>query len=121
MEEILNISNVSKKYRLGMIGGTSLREELQRKRAARKGLEDPTKKVTDSAKGKTGEEFYALSDITISVNKGERVGIIGHSCRCTWDSYRNEGWSRILWDRNRHFRNRRPQPLRRRGHKGPPP
>lgn len=79
MEEILNISNVSKKYKLGMIGGTSLREELQRKRAARKGLEDPTKKVTDSAKGKTGEEFYALSDINISVNKGERVGIIGHN------------------------------------------
>lgn len=79
MEEILKISNVSKKYKLGMIGGTSLREELQRKRAARKGLEDPTSKISDSHKGKTGEDFLALNDINITVHKGERVGIIGHN------------------------------------------
>ena len=77
--EILVIKDVSKKYRLGMIGGTTLRDELQRKRAARKGLNDPTKAVDSKDTGHTGEEFLALKDINITVNEGERVGIIGHN------------------------------------------
>ncbi len=78
-EEILKIEHVSKEYRLGMIGGTSLKEELQRKRAARKGLEDPTRKVTDTSAGRVGERFLALDDVSFSVLQGERVGIIGHN------------------------------------------
>lgn len=78
-KEILEIKNVSKKYRLGMIGGTTLRDELQRKRAARKGLEDPTSQVNSAAKGKPGEEFLALHDVNLTVYEGERVGIIGHN------------------------------------------
>lgn len=78
-KEILEIKNVSKKYRLGMIGGTTLRDELQRKRAARKGLEDPTRQVNSAAKGKPGEEFLALHDVNLTVYEGERVGIIGHN------------------------------------------
>lgn len=78
-EEILKIENVSKKYRLGMIGGTTLRDELQRKRAERKGLADPTRKVTDQGTGKIGDEFLALSNINFTVHQGERVGIIGHN------------------------------------------
>ena len=78
-EDILKISHVSKKYRLGMIGGTTLRDELQRKRAKRKGLEDPTAVIGSKAAGKMGEEFLALDDINFSVQKGERIGIIGHN------------------------------------------
>lgn len=78
-KEILEIKNVSKKYRLGMIGGTTLRDELQRKRAERKGLEDPTREVNSKAKGKPGEEFLALHDINLTIYEGERVGIIGHN------------------------------------------
>ena len=77
--EILTIKHVSKEYRLGMIGGTSLKEELQRKRAAKKGLEDPTRKVTDTSVGRIGERFLALDDINLTVHQGERVGIIGHN------------------------------------------
>ena len=77
--EILTMKHVSKEYRLGMIGGTSLKEELQRKRAARKGLEDPTRKVTDTSTGKIGERFLALDDINLTIHQGERVGIIGHN------------------------------------------
>ena len=73
------IKDVSKKYRLGMIGGTTLRDELQRRRAARRGLDDPTKEVNSKDIGHTGEEFLALKDINITVNEGERVGIIGHN------------------------------------------
>lgn len=78
-KEILKIDHVSKEYRLGMIGGTSLKEELQRKRAVRKGFEDPTRKVTDTSAGKIGERFLALDDINLTIHEGERVGIIGHN------------------------------------------
>lgn len=78
-KEILEIKNVSKKYRLGMIGGTTLRDELQRKRAARKGLEDPTRTIGSKAKGNANEEFLALHDVNLTVYEGERVGIIGHN------------------------------------------
>ena len=77
--EILEIKNVSKKYRLGMIGGTTLRDEIQRKIAVRKGLEDPTSTVGSKSTGKAGEEFLALKDINITIYEGERVGIIGHN------------------------------------------
>lgn len=78
-KEILTIEHVSKQYRLGMIGGTTLRDELQRKRAKRKGLADPTKKVNDTSTGNIGETFMALSDVSFTVHQGERVGIIGHN------------------------------------------
>lgn len=77
--EILKIDHVSKKYRLGMIGGTTLRDELQRKRAERKGLDDPTAMIGSKSSAHMGEEFLALNDICISVKQGERVGIIGHN------------------------------------------
>lgn len=79
MEEImLKIDNVSKQYKLGQIGGTTLREELQRRRAKRRGEEDPTKKI--GAKDYTeGETFMALNGVSFEVKKGERVGIIGHN------------------------------------------
>ncbi len=78
-EEILRIDHVSKEYRLGMIGGTTLRDELQRKRAKRRGLEDPTATINSKAAGRMGEKFFALDDISFTVQKGERVGIIGHN------------------------------------------
>ena len=78
-EEILKIDHVSKMYRLGMIGGTTLRDELQRKRAKRRGLEDPTATIGSKSVGNMGEEFLALDDITFTVYQGERIGIIGHN------------------------------------------
>ena len=77
-DNMIVISNLSKEYRLGQIGGTTLREELQRKRAKRLGKEDPTRKI--GAKEYTdGELFLALDDVSLVVKKGERVGIIGHN------------------------------------------
>ena len=75
---MIEIDNVTKKYKLGQIGGTTLREELQRRWAKRLGKEDPTKKI-GAKEYKDGEEFWALSGVSFSVKKGERVGIIGHN------------------------------------------
>ncbi len=75
---MIEIDNVTKRYILGQIGGTTLHEELQRRRAKRRGKEDPTKKI--GAKNYAdGEEFWALSGVSFKVKKGERVGIIGHN------------------------------------------
>ena len=78
-EEILKIENVSKQYRLGMIGGTTLKSELQRKRAKKRGEADPFSPVWVAEPKNKDEFFMALSDISFTINKGERVGIIGHN------------------------------------------
>ncbi len=75
---MLEIQNVSKEYMLGQIGGTTLREELQRRRARRLRLEDPTKKIGEK-EYTFGEKYLALDSVSFSVKKGERVGIIGHN------------------------------------------
>ena len=75
---MLRIENVSKQYRLGQIGGTTLRDELQRWSARRQGLEDPTKKV-DVREFQPEGTFMALNGISFDVAPGERVGIIGHN------------------------------------------
>lgn len=75
---MLKIDNIKKEYRLGQIGGTTLRDELQRLHAKIRRSEDPTKKI-GAASYNYGEKFLALDGITFDVKKGERVGIIGHN------------------------------------------
>ena len=77
-ELMIKVENVKKEYRLGAIGGTTLRDELQRLRAKRKHLEDPTKKI-GSKDVNIGERFLALNGVSFEVKKGEAVGIIGHN------------------------------------------
>ena len=79
MEELmLKIENVSKMYKLGQIGGTTLRDELQRWGAKMRGKEDPTKMIGAKDYNR-GETFMALNGVSFEVKKGERVGIIGHN------------------------------------------
>lgn len=75
---ILKIDHVSKEYKLGEIGGTTLRDELQRTFAKLRKKEDPTKKIGAKEYNK-GEKFLALNGVSFEVGKGERVGIIGHN------------------------------------------
>ena len=77
-ELMLKIDKVSKQYKLGEIGGTTLRDELQRLSAKLHGREDPTRRIGAKDYNK-GETFLALDGVSFEVKKGERVGIIGHN------------------------------------------
>ena len=74
----IKIENVSKQYRLGAIGGTTLRAELQRVQAKLLHQDDPTIKVGTKSTD-FNAIFWALRNISIDVKKGEALGIIGHN------------------------------------------
>ena len=77
-ETMIRIDHVSKQYRLGQIGGTTLRDELQRLSARLHHREDPTRRI-GAREYKAGETFLALDDVSFDVKPGERVGIIGRN------------------------------------------
>ncbi len=80
MENIaIKIENVSKEYRLGAIGGGTLRGDLQTFWAKIRHKEDPNTKIGEAEKGKKGDRFMALDGVSFEVKKGEAVGIIGHN------------------------------------------
>lgn len=80
MEELaIKIEHVSKEYRLGTIGGGTLRGDLQSWWARKHGKEDPNSLIGTQQNAKSGDRFLALNDINIEVKKGEAVGIIGHN------------------------------------------
>ncbi len=79
MQEIaIKIDNVSKEYRLGAIGGGTLRGDLQSWVARKRGKEDPNS-VIGSAQHTGNVRFKALDGISFEVKKGEAIGIIGHN------------------------------------------
>ena len=76
---IIKVEHVSKEYRLGAIGGTTLRDDLQRLGAKLRGKTDPTMKIGADSNHKYNERFLALNDISFEVKQGEALGIIGHN------------------------------------------
>ena len=79
MEDIIKLENVSKIYRLGAIGGGTLRGDLQSFFAKIRGKEDPNSVIGSESAGKKGDRFYALKNVSFEVKKGEALGIIGHN------------------------------------------
>ena len=77
-EAIIKVENVTKEYRLGAIGGATLRGELQSLMARMRKKEDPNSKV-GSHQQYGNERFLALKGVSFEVKKGERLGIIGHN------------------------------------------
>ena len=75
---MIKIENVRKQYRLGTIGGGTLRGDLQSWWAKVRGREDPNSEIGAKVY-KKNEKFMALDGINLEVKKGERLGIIGHN------------------------------------------
>jgi ABC-type polysaccharide/polyol phosphate transport system ATPase subunit len=74
---VIDFEHVSKEYRLGAIGGGTLRGDLQSLWARVTGKEDPNAKLGQV--GTRNERFLALNDVSFKVSQGDKLGIIGHN------------------------------------------
>jgi lipopolysaccharide transport system ATP-binding protein len=76
----ISVENVSKQYRLGVIGNRTLYEDLNRWWARVRGLPDPLSKVGDVDHGNRSDGLlWALQDVSFQVEQGQVLGVIGRN------------------------------------------
>lgn len=77
---VIEVENLSKLYRLGSIGGATLREDLGRWWARRRGRPDPYARVDSHPAADPGDaDFWALREVSFQVHEGEVLGVIGRN------------------------------------------
>ena len=79
MAPIISIENVSKSYRLGVIGSGTLREDLQSWWHRKRGLPDPNRRVDQAHLPVEGHTLWALQDVSLEIRQGEVWDIIGRN------------------------------------------
>jgi lipopolysaccharide transport system ATP-binding protein len=80
MSTVIKVENLSKYYRLGLIGGKTLHDDLNRWWARVRKQPDPLLKIGQENRRNGNDEYiWALRDINFEVQQGEIVGIIGRN------------------------------------------
>lgn len=80
MPTVIRVENLSKYYRLGLIGGKTLHDDLNRWWARVRKQPDPLLKIGQEDRQNGNSEYlWALRDINFEVQQGEIVGIIGRN------------------------------------------
>ena len=77
MSKVIRIEHLSKYYNLGVINNGSLYRDIQTWFALKRGKDDPHSSMTAKDYETTPDGFWALKDISLDINQGDRVGIIG--------------------------------------------
>ncbi len=78
-ETVIKLENLSKRYRLGLVGTNTLKGDIQAWWYRLLGKDDPTLIIgQENQLDKSGGEYvWALKDINLDVEQGEILGIIG--------------------------------------------
>lgn len=73
---MIEVEGLSKHYRLGVFGYGSLQQDVASFWARLRGRPDPNAPL-DAPERQRGREFWALRDVSFSVEEGEVLGVIG--------------------------------------------
>ncbi len=79
---VIKVENISKQYRLGMVGRKSISHDVHRWWHRIRGKEDPYLKIgqeNNRAQRKSSDYVWALRDIQFDLQQGEILGIIGRN------------------------------------------
>jgi lipopolysaccharide transport system ATP-binding protein len=80
MSTVIQVDKLSKCYRLGTIGGGTLRADVSRWIAKLQGKADPNLQIGQEHHARLmGQEFWALQDVSFEVKQGEILGVIGRN------------------------------------------
>ena len=73
----IEVTNLSKEYRLGVLGASSVREEASRLWARLRGRTAVEPSAARRQTRRSGSRFFALDDISFTVREGEVLGLVG--------------------------------------------